>query len=87
MAESSSSSSVSERPTSHRKPGQQEKEESHQCSLMVLPKNPRKLTAEVCHLSRIHFLPIILKLFFTYSIKLPLRKIYPKNNYHSLYVN
>ena len=65
MAESSSSSSVLERPSSPRKPGQQEKDESHQCSIMALPNKPRRLTAEVCHLSRFHLLPFILKLFLT----------------------
>ncbi len=65
MAERSSSSSVSERPTCPVKAAQQEKEESHQCSLMALPNNPRKLPAEVCDLSHFHFLPIILNYFLT----------------------
>ncbi len=45
MAASSSSPSVSERPTSPRKPAQQEKEST---TSIALPKKPRKLTAEVC---------------------------------------
>ncbi len=78
MAESSSSSSVSERPTTQTKTAQQEKEEHLHCSTMGVPKKPRKLLAEVCHLSVFHFLPFFLETMFNYLIKLKLRKIYLK---------
>ncbi len=65
MAESSSSSSVTERGTSPRKPAHQEKDEFHQSSIMALPNNPRRLPAEVSDLSHFHFLPIILNYFLT----------------------
>ncbi len=70
MAESSISSSVSERPTTQTKTAQQEKEEHLHCSTMGVPKKPRKLLAVVCHLSVFHLSPFILKQFFKFSINL-----------------
>ena len=80
MAASSSSSSVSERPTCPVKAAHQEKEESHQCSTIGLPNKPRMLTAEVCNFRVFHLLHFNLKLILNYLINLKLRKIFPKNN-------
>ena len=65
MAESSSSSSVSERGPCPRKAGQAEKEAPLHCSAIGLRNYPRNLNAEVCPLNVFHLFPFFLKLFLT----------------------